>query len=134
LYKINIGGILMKLGNIETLYNTLSSLKEKEMPIRLSYKFTLLLDKIDCDYNFFISEMRKIVNKYGLKDDQGKLVQENGSIKINPDSLSLAEKALQDLHETEVKLPDVTLTLDELETLNIKPADLRALLPFIKED
>ena len=123
----------MKLGNIETLYNTLSSLKEKEMPIRLSYKFTLLLDKIDCDYNFFISEMRKIINKYGLKDDQGELVQENGNIKINPDSLSLAEKALQDLHETEIKLPDVTLTLDELESLNIKPTDLRALLPFIKE-
>lgn len=123
----------MKLGNIETLYNTLSSLKEKEMPIRLSYKFTLLLDKIDCDYNFFISEMRKIINKYGLKDEHGELVQENGNIKINPDSLSLAEKALQDLHETEIKLPDVTLTLDELESLNIKPADLRALLPFIKE-
>ena len=123
----------MKLGNIETLYNTLSSLKEKEMPIRLSYKFTLLLDKIDCDYNFFISEMRKIINKYGLKDEHGELVQENGNIKINPDSLALAEKALQDLHETEVKLPDITLTLDELESLNIKPADLRALLPFIKE-
>lgn len=123
----------MKLGNIETLYNTLSSLKEKEMPIRLSYKFTLLLDKIDCDYNFFISEMRKIINKYGLKDEHGELVQENGNIKINPDSLSLAEKALQDLHETEIKLPDVTFTLDELESLNIKPADLRALLPFIKE-
>ena len=123
----------MKLGNIETLYNTLSSLKEKEMPIRLSYKFTLLLDKIDCDYNFFISEMRKIINKYGLKDDHGELIQENGNIKINPDSLSLTEKALQDLHETEIKLPDVTLTLDELESLNIKPADLRALLPFIKE-
>ena len=123
----------MKLGNIETLYNTLSSLKEKEMPIRLSYKFTLLLDKIDCDYNFFISEMRKIINKYGLKDEHGELVQENGNIKINPDSLSLAEKALEDLHEPEIKLPDVTLTLDELESLNIKPADLRALLPFIKE-
>lgn len=123
----------MKLGNIETLYNTLSSLKEKEMPIRLSYKFTLLLDKIDCDYNFFISEMRKIINKYGLKDDQGELVQENGNIKINPDSLSLAEKALQELHETEITLPEVTFTLDELESLNIKPADLRALLPFIKE-
>ena len=123
----------MKLGNIEALYNTLSSLKEKEMPIRLSYKFTLLLDKIDCDYNFFISEMRKIINKYGLKDDQGELVQENGNIKINPDSFALAEKALEELHETEIKLPDVTLTLDELESLNIKPADLRALLPFIKE-
>ena len=123
----------MKLGNIETLYNTLSSLKEKEMPIRLSYKFTLLLDKIDCDYNFFISEMRKIINKYGLKDENGELIQENGNIKINPDSFALAEKALEDLHETEIKLPDVTLTLDELESLNIKPADLRALLPFIKE-
>lgn len=123
----------MKLGNIETLYNTLSSLKEKEMPIRLSYKFTVILDKIDCEYNFFISEMRKIINKYGLKDENGELVQENGNIKINPDSLGLAEKALQELHETEITLPDVSFTLDELETLNIKPADLRALLPFIKE-
>lgn len=123
----------MKLGTIETLYNTLSSLKEKEMPIRLSYKFTLILDKIDCEYNFFISEMRKIINKYGLKDENGEFIQENGNIKINPDSINLAEKALQELHETEITLPDVTFTLDELETLNIKPADLRALLPFIKE-
>lgn len=124
----------MKLGTIESLYNTLSSLKEKEMPIRLSYKFTLILDKIDCEYNFFISEMRKIINKYGLKDEQGELVQENGNIKINPDSINLAEKALQELHETEITLPDVNFTLDELETLNIKPTDLRALLPFIKEN
>ena len=87
----------MKLGNIEALYNTLSSLKEKEMPIRLSYKFTLLLDKIDCDYNFFISEMRKIINKYGLKDDKGELVQENGNIKINPDSFALAEPKFNNL-------------------------------------
>ena len=123
----------MKLGTIETLYNTLSSLKEKEMPIRLSYKFTVILDKIDCEYNFFISEMRKIINKYGLKDENGELVQENGNIKINPDSFGLAEKALQELHETEITLPEVNFTLDELESLNIKPADLRALLPFIKE-
>lgn len=124
----------MQLGSIENLYNTLSSFKEKEMPIRLSYKFTLILDKIDCEYNFFISEMRKIINKYGLKDENGELIQENGNIKINPDSINLAEKALQELHETEITLPDVTFTLDELETLNIKPADLRALLPFIIED
>lgn len=124
----------MKLGTIEPLYNTLSSLKEKEMPIRLSYKITLLLDKIDLEYNFFISEMRKIINKYGLKDENGEFIQEDGNIKINPDSINLAEKALQELYETEITLPEVTITLDELETLYIKPVDLRAFLPFIKKD
>ena len=124
----------MKLGHIGTLYNTLMKLKDIEMPIRLSYKITLILDKIDCDYNFFISEMKKIIDKYGLKDEQGEFIQENGNIKVNPDFITLAEKTLLELQETEIKLPDVTLTLDELESLNIKPADLRALLPFIKED
>ena len=123
----------MTLGNIESLYTTLSTFKEKEMPIRLSYKFTLLLDKIDCEYNFFISEMRKIINKYGLKDDNGELVQDNGNIKIHPDFFTLAEKALQELHETEITLPDITFTLDELDSLDIKPSDLKSLLPFNKE-
>jgi hypothetical protein len=124
----------MKFENIESLYATLASFKDKEMPIRLSYKFTLILDKIEREYNFFSKEMRKIINKYGMKDEHDNLIQEDGNIKINPDSFSLAEKSIQELYETEFKTPDVTFTLKELETINIKPSDLQSLLPFIETD
>lgn len=124
----------MKLNKIEPLYTTLSSLNEKEMPFSLSYKFTKILDKIETDYQYFIKKMREIINKYAEKDENGELVIKDNNIQIKKDFITLAEKELEELNNIEVSLPEITFTLDELKTLNIKPADLRALLPFIKDE
>ena len=124
----------MKLIEISNLQKSLSSLLEKEMPLRLSYKFTKILSAIEIENNFFITKLREIISKYAEKDDNGNYKEENGNILIQKPFIDLAQKEVDTLNNMEVSLPDITFTLDELESLNIKPADLRALLPFIKED
>lgn len=124
----------MKLNKIEPLYTTLSTLTEKEMPFSLSYKFTKILDKIETDYQYFIKKMREIINKYADKDENGELIIKDNNIQIKKDFISLAEKELNELNNIEVTIPDISFTVEELKSLSIKPADLRALLPFIKED
>lgn len=123
----------MKLSSIENLYTILKSFQEKEMPIKLSYKFSKIFDSIESDYQFFFSQLRKILDKYAEKDEEGNFIQKDGHIPLKKETFDLAEKALNDLYETEITLPKITFTLDELEELNIKPFELKALLPFIEE-
>ena len=124
----------MKFKQIEILHSTLSEFTEKEMPLRLAYKFSKILSSIEKDYEFYISEMRKIISKYSEKDDQGNPIQEEGNIKIQKDYLSMADKSIQELYNMEFNLPDVKFSLSELEDLSIKPSSLQVLLPFIVED
>lgn len=124
----------MTLHQTEQLFTTLSSLAKTSMPIRLAYKITKLLNQIEKDYNFYIEETKKIIIKYAERDEQGQLIStENGSITLQKNLISEAEKELLELSEIEVDLPSISFTLDELETLNITPSDLQSLLPFIEE-
>lgn len=123
----------MKLSLVENLYTIIKSFQEKEMPIKLSYKFSKIFDSIESDYQFFFTQLRKILDKYAEKDENGEFIQNDGHIPFKKDCFELAEKALNDLYETEITLPKITFTLDELEGLDIKPYELRALLPFIEE-
>ena len=104
------------------------------MPFSLSYKFTKILDKIETDYQYFVKKMREIINKYADKDENGELIIKDNNIQIKKDFISLAEKELNELNDIEVTIPDISFSVEELKSLSIKPADLRALLPFIKED
>jgi hypothetical protein len=123
----------MKLSSIENLYSTLKDFQEREMPIKLSYKFSKLFSAAESDYQFFYTQLRKILEKYAEKDENGNIIQNGENVPIKKDSLPLAEKALEDLCETEISLPKITFTLDELEVLNVKPFELKVLLPFIEE-
>ena len=124
----------MTLHQTEQLFTTLSSLAKTSMPIRLAYKITKLLNQIEKDYSFYIEETKKIIVKYAERDEQGQLIStENGSITLQKNLISEAEKDLLELSEIEVDLPSISFTLDELETLNITPSDLQPLLPFIEE-
>ena len=123
----------MKLSSIEKLYLVLKDFQEREMPIKLSYKFSKLFSLIETDYEFFYTQIKKIIEKYAEKDEKGNIIQNSENIPIKKDCFDLADRALQELYNTEVSLPKIVFTLDELESLNIKPFELKVLLPFIEE-
>jgi hypothetical protein len=125
----------MKLQTIETLHSSLTQLKSQEMPLRLSYKFSKLLSKIEKDSEFFTEKTREVILKYAEKDENGDLVQtEDGNIRIQTGKIEEANKAMMELNDIEVEDIDITFTLDELESLSIAPEVLQPLLPLIVED
>lgn len=123
----------MKLQTIQSLYSTLTILKSTQMSLRLSYKFSKLLSKIEKDNEFFIEKAREIVLKYAEKDENGNYIQNEGNIKVIPENIPLANKELDELNNIEMEDIDITFTLEELESLSIAPEVLQPLLPFIKE-
>ena len=123
----------MKLGYIDKLYATLSSLGDKEMPIRLAYKITKLLSQIEEDYTFYMEEVRKIALKHAKKNESGEPEIEGANISIQEGHMDILEKELLDLSKVDVSKPDICFTLEELEILQITPTNLQILLPFIEE-
>ena len=123
----------MKLSQIENLKNTLLTISQKELPFRLAYKISKLLDQVEKDSAFYTEKFRNIVVKYAERDEKGEIVFEGDNIKIPQNKLSAAEKELEDLNNVEATDINVTFTLDELEDLQMKPSELQGLLPFIEE-
>jgi hypothetical protein len=123
----------MKLSQIEPLKETLLNISQKELPFRLAYKISKLSEKIEKDYLFFTEEVQKIIIKYAERDEKGEIAFEGNNVKIQRDLIEQAEKDLKELDEVEIEQIDVSFTLDELENLNIKPLEVSALMPFIKE-
>lgn len=125
----------MKINQIESLYEALKEWMDKEISFSLAYKMMVISSAIDKEYQFYITKMRSIIQKYALKDEQGELVVENNQIKVDPNYISAAEKELEELGEIEVTLPDIKITYQELEStdLKISPAQLYALTPILSE-
>ncbi|WP_368253509.1 hypothetical protein [Clostridium paraputrificum] len=75
----------MKLSN-EILINSvgvLSKLTNLELPIKLSYAFSKNITKIDAELKAYNMEREKLLNKYGEKDEEGKLkLSEKGEVNI----------------------------------------------------
>ena len=75
----------MKLSN-ERLVNSvgvLSKLTNLELPIKLSYAFSKNITKIDAELKAYNIEREKLLNKYGEKDEEGKLkLSEKGEVNI----------------------------------------------------
>ena len=123
----------MKLSQIEPLKETLLNISQKELPFRLAYKVSKLSEKIEKDYFFFTEEVQKIIVKYAERDEKGEIAFEGNNVKIQRDLIEQAEKDLKELDEVETEEINVSFTLEELESLNIKPLEVSALMPFIKE-
>mgnify|MGYP001143139418 FL=1 len=75
----------MKLSN-ENLVNSigvLSKLTQMELPIKLSYALSKNITKIDRELTVYNKERQKLIEKYGEKDEEGKLkTKEDGTINI----------------------------------------------------
>ena len=54
-------------------------------------------------------------------------------IRIVEDKIAEAEKAMRELNEIEVEVPNIKFTLDELDELKLSVADMFALDAFIEE-
>ncbi|MFR9290422.1 hypothetical protein [Clostridium paraputrificum] len=116
----------MKLSN-ERLVNSvgvLSKLTNLELPIKLSYAFSKNITKIDAELKAYNVEKRKLLNKYGEKDNEGNLKQ-NEKGEVNILDIENFNKEISELLKCE---SEVDIHLIDLESINtdikITPGEL----------
>lgn len=116
----------MKLSN-ENLVNSigvLSKLNNMELPIKISYALSKNISKIDAELTAYNVERQKLIEKYGEKDQEGKLkTKEDGTIDIT-DSENWS-KDLKELSEIENEIDINVIDLENINTdINITPGEL----------
>ena len=120
----------MKLTNKE-IVNSIEALKNlstKELNVKTSFKIAKNIKTIDEISNIFIEEKRKLVNKYGTKDDKENLkLDDNGVAEIAKENLSEWNRSYEELLEIEnnieiekIKLSDLDIRVSAQELLAIE--------------
>lgn len=116
----------MKLSN-ERLVNSvgvLSKLTNLELPIKLSYAFSKNITKIDTELKAYNMEREKLLNKYGEKDEEGKLkLSEKGEVNIL--DVENFNKEIAELLQCESEIDIHLIDLESINTdIQITPGEL----------
>lgn len=124
----------MKLSN-EKLVNSigvLSKLTNMELPIKLSYAFSKNITKIDRELTAYNKERGKLIEKYGEKDEEGKLkTKEDGTINIL--DIESFNSDLKEILEIETEVDIHVIDLEKVDSnINITPGDLMAIGYMLK--
>ncbi|WP_291649946.1 hypothetical protein [Clostridium sp.] len=116
----------MKISN-EKLVNSigiLSKLTQMELPIKLSYALSKNITKIDRELAVYNKERQKLIEKYGEKDEEGKLkTKEDGTINIT--DIDNFNSDLKEILEIETEVDIHVIDLDKVNAdINITPGEL----------
>lgn len=100
-------------------------IKYKTLPIKASYAISKNLNTLNREIKAYDEERLKLIDKYGSKDEEGKLIIENGSFKI--DNIQEFNGKFKELAEIVNELEIHSLNIDILENEKFSPIELEAI-------
>jgi len=128
----------MKLSN-ETIVNSanaLSQLSVMELPVKVSYAIAKNINKIEKELKVYNAERQKLIQKYAVKDTDGKpKIDENGTMNIQEGLLENWNEDTKELSAIENEIDIHLIKLDDLFncSCNISASILAAVEYMIEE-
>lgn len=119
---------LVKAGRI------IESLQQESVEIGLAYKMMKFLKDTKDDISFYDNKARELVEKYALRDEEGKPVMQGGNIRLDMDRKDEFDKEVLELNTTEVNCPEVKFNIQEFEGIRLSVVSLMALDNFISKE
>lgn len=117
------------------LQNLLGRLRNEKISIKTAYKFNKVVDILEKELNFYTKQLSKIIDKYALKDENGRpvLSEDKTSIQIKEDKIEDCQREMNELSTITFDINDISFTLEELGNINLTILETRILMPLIKE-
>lgn len=112
-------------GEIVKIIQANEQIKYKTLPIKASYAISKNLNILNREIKAYEQERLKLIDKYGSKDEEGKLIIENGSFKI--DNVQEFNEKFKELAEISNELEIHSLNIDILENEKFSPIELEAI-------
>lgn len=95
--------------------NSLAVISKKQLPIKVSYAIAKNIKKIESELKVYNEERQKLIDKYCIKDDEGKnVIDENNNLKIADEHLDAWNKEINELVDIEVDIDIHKFNLDSL--------------------
>ena len=123
----------MKLFQVIALIHLYEEIKDCPLPIRTTYKFAMLMQKVQPQIDFYNSEFNKIVDTYAQKDENGDFIfsKDNTAIAIIEGKEEECNSKITELQNLEVDMDEIKFTLDELDGLSLSIEQINMLMPLI---
>lgn len=120
-----------KLDSLEQIFNKLLS---QTFAVQTQYKFLKLKKSIEEEIEIYRIQYASLLDQFCEKDEDGNLITDGANgYKVDPKKMPEIEKAVTEIQEVEIQVPDIYFSLDELEDLGLTLYELNVLEPFIKE-
>ena len=126
----------MKITNEEIITNVskLVEISQRELPVKVSYAIAKNIAKIESVLKIYNTERSKLLEKYSVKDEQGKsIITEDNQIKLQEEFTADWNKDIRELDEIENDIDIHTFSINALEGFNITPRDIKAIQYMIEE-
>ncbi len=127
----------MKLSNerIVNDANVLGAISQKNLPIKVSYAIAKNIAKIEAEIKVYNKERQKLIEKYSVKDEEGKPLIEDNSVKIAPEHVEDWNRDIKELLaiENEVDIHKIQLHTLINSNCDFTPAELMLIDYMIEE-
>ena len=121
---------------LEQLLNSSDSLKalsQKQLKARCAYAVGRLLKAADNEIASFNETRLELIKKYGEKDENGELKNdEQGNVHIPQEVISEFNAELQDLLKTEIEINANKIKIEDIGDVEFTPAEMSQLDEFIE--
>lgn len=124
----------MKLNKLLQIRKVLSEHANEPIPTLLAYKILKFMKATDTEGAFYDQKLKEIIEKYGAKDEQGNAVYSDGKVSIANESIVECQQAMDELSNTEVEIPNITFSIQELTPIIFTVAELFSLDEIIAEE
>lgn len=116
---------------IEEVYNTI---KTQMAPVSVSYKLSKIHNELNSGLNFYQEELKKIIDEYSQKDENGDYVysEDKQSILIQDCFIDICNKKINELSNFEIEFTQ-SFTIQELATFSLTVDQINSLYPIIVE-
>lgn len=101
----------------------------------VAYKIMKLVRAADAEESFYQKELLKIVEQYGLRNDDGSFAtSSDGNILLVEETVEECRKKVDELDALDIDFPDIHFSLDELSKLSMTVREVDAISAFISDD
>ena len=115
----------MKLKELVNLKPSLEKLIVQDLPIKIAYKLSKLVKRLNEEYVIYSKNKNNLFEKYGTKEKE--------KITVKPENMKQFKKDLEELLEIEVKMNIDKIKLSDLNTIKISTIDMTNLDILIEE-
>ena len=116
----------LKLGELNTILESLNKLIDKEISIKTSYKLSKLTKRLIDEHSIYEKNRMKLINKYAEKDADNNIIinkEDNSTTMIGENKINF-NKEFTELINIEMELEFEKIKLDDLGEISISPRDL----------
>ena len=125
--------MIVKRKDINQINQLLERLADKKFDIKLQYKLIKIKKAIQEESEIYQEQIFKNCSPYFEIGENGQpKVNPAGGLKIRDDSIQECNQILNELNNIDVQIPDIYLSIDELEPLDLTLGELEILMPFIQ--